>query len=305
MRARYYRYDGGLQDMLQLHLVVLAWGFTGVLGKLISLPAVEVVIWRTALASGGLAVLAWWLRAPLRLPFTTAARLVAVGMLVGLHWFLFFLSARVGNVSMCMAAMPTTMLWCTLLEPLANRGKRISRLELTMGAIMLGAVWLIYRVEFTHWLGFTIGLGSAMAGAMFAVLNKRLVTQHHFAVISCYQMMGASLAGLIGLPFVSTYTGALFHAPTAADIGWLLVLSMACTVGAYGAYMDVLQRVSVFTINVFYNLEPVYGIILAALIFGDRERMSGGFYLGAGIIITAVVTLPIWQRLRQRVSSGA
>jgi drug/metabolite transporter (DMT)-like permease len=291
----YKHYDATLRDWLQLHLVVIAWGFTSVLGKLMTLPAVEVVMLRTALAAGGLALLAMFMRVRLRLAPDVALRFLGNGMLVGAHWVLFFLSVQLANVSVCMASLPTTMLWCTLLEPLFDRRKRISKIELLMGMLMVGAVWLIFRVEFTHWRGFAAGLGAALAGAFFAVINKHQVAREHFAVISCYQMIGACVATLIALPFFAE-GGTLLHKPTMRDLLCLLVLSQVCTVGAYAAYMDVLRRLSVFTVNVAYNLEPVYGIVLAALIFGDTERMSGGFYLGTSIIIGAVIALPFLQR---------
>lgn len=291
------------RDWVQLHLVVLAWGFTAVLGKLLTLPPVEVVVWRTALATVGLVVVTRFMGATLRIPSAVVTKLLGIGLLIGAHWMLFFLSVRLSNVSVCMAAMPTTMLWCTLLEPLFEKGRRISRLELGMGALMVGAVWLIFRVEFTHWAGFAAGLAAAFAGAVFAVMNKVLVSRQHYAVVSCYEMAGAFIASLIALPFFAG-DSTWFHWPTGRDLLWLLVLSQVCTVGAYAAYMDVLRRMSVFNINVTYNLEPVYGIVLAALIFGDTEQMSGGFYLGAGIILAAVIALPVLQRARRRRRSG-
>lgn len=291
------------RDWLQLHLVILAWGFTAILGKLISLPPVEVVVWRTALATVGLAIFARMKGATLRIPAHVIVKLMGIGVLVGAHWMLFFLSVRLSNVSVCMAALPTIMLWCTLIEPLVERGRRISLLELGMGALMVGAVWLIFSVEFSHWAGFATGLAAAFTGAVFAVLNKVLVARQHYAVVSCYQMAGACVFSIVALPFFAD-KGTWLHWPSGDDILYLLVLSQVCTVGAYAAYMDVLRRMSVFTINVAYNLEPVYGIVLAALFFGNTEQMSAGFYIGAGIILAAVVTLPWLQRVRRRKRAG-
>ena len=289
-----------LRHWVQLHLVVLAWGCTGVLGKLISLPAVEVVIWRTGMASFGLAILARALGASLRVSGPTALRLLGSGLLVGLHWMLFFLSVQIGNVSMCMAALPTTMLWCTLLEPLLLPGHRLQKNELAVGSVMIGAVWLIYHVEFSHWLGFTAGLGAALVGALFAVINKRLVSRLHFAVISCYQMAGACMAGFLAWPFFAHLSGLSWQAPQGWDFFYLLILSLVCTVGAYAGYLDVLRHMSIFVINVAYNLEPVYGIVLAALLFGDTERMSAGFYAGATVIMGTVLVLPWLSRALSR-----
>lgn len=287
------------RDWAQVHLVVLAWGVTGVIGKLILLPATEVVVWRTALAVMGFAALAQWLGVSLRVAPAMMLRLLGIGMLVGAHWILFFLSARLSNVSVSMVALPTIMLWCALLEPLFDRNRRISKLELVTGLIMIGAVWLIFRAEFSRGLGFAVGLASAFVASLFIVMNKDLVVRHHFAVVSFYEMIGACMASILAVTLFAR-TPAAWHLPAANDFLWLFVLAMVCTVGAYGGYMDILSRMSVFTINVIYNLEPVYGIVLAALIFGSTELMSSGFYLGTAIIMGTVIVLPLLQRRLQR-----
>lgn len=174
-----------------------------------------------------------------------------------------------------------------------NGTRRWSKAELFTGLAMVGAVWIIYRFEFTHWLGFTVGLASAFLAALFGVLNKHLTARHSPVILCGYQMIGACAACVVLLPFLGTGKPAL---PSAQDLLWLLVLSQICTVGAYIGYLDVLRRVSVFTVNVVYNLEPVYGILLAALVFGETERMSGGFYLGASIIVASVIALPVLNR---------
>ncbi len=283
------------RDWVQVHLVVLAWGVTGVIGKLILLPSTEVVVWRTALAAMGFALLAQWLRISLRVTPAVMLRLIGIGLLVGVHWILFFLSARLSNVSVSMVALPTTLLWCALLEPVFDRNRRISKLEIVTGLIMLGAVWLIFRAEFSRGLGFAVGLAAAFAGSLFVVMNKEFVGRHHFAVVSFYEMIGACIAGLIAVPFFAG-AGAVWHLPGAGDFFWLFILSMICTVGAYGGYIDILSRMSVFTVNVLYNLEPVYGIVLAALVFGRAELMSTGFYIGTAIIVGTVIVTPLLQR---------
>ncbi len=287
-------HGGSARDYLQLNLVVLAWGFTAVLGKLIVIPAVEVTVWRTALAAAGLAIFARVRGIPLRVPPRAAMVFLGTGALVGWHWVLFFQSARLSTASVALAALPTGMLWCSLIEPLMNRTRRWSKAELLTGVLMVGAVWIIFRFEFTHWLGFTVGLASAFLAALFGVINKHL-TAHHSPVILCgYQMVGACVACALLLPFAGSGRLSL---PSGQDLLWLLVLSQVCTVGAYIGYLDVLRRVSVFTVNVVYNLEPVYGILLAALVFGEKERMSGGFYLGASIIVASVIALPVLNHL--------
>lgn len=282
------------RDYLQLHLVVLAWGLTAILGKLILLSPVDVVLWRTLLAALGFAVITRLLRHRLTISTRTAAAMLGVGILLGLHWILFFWSARLATASVCLAAMPTAMLWCTLIEPLIDGTRRWRLSELLVGMIMVGAVWLIYEFEFRYWLGFSVSIASAVFAAFFATFSKQQVAgAAHWSVIGAYQMTGAFIAALLCRPFLER--GLLPMLPDAASAFWVIVLALVCTVAAYAGFMDVLRRVSVFTVNVVYNMEPVYGILLAALVFGQAEFMSGGFYIGAAIIIAIVLTLP-WIR---------
>ncbi|MDH4452614.1 MAG: EamA family transporter [Verrucomicrobiota bacterium] len=282
------------RDYLQLHLVVLAWGLTAILGKLILLSPVDVVLWRTLLAALGFVVITRLLGHRLTISIRTAAAMLGVGILLGLHWILFFWSARLATASVCLAAMPTAVLWCTLIEPLIDGTRRWRLSELVVGMIMVGAVWLIYEFEFRYWLGFSVSIASAVFAAFFATFSKQQVAgAAHWSVIGAYQMTGAFIAALLCRPFLEQ--GLLPMLPDAASAFWVIVLALICTVAAYAGFMDVLRRVSVFTVNVVYNMEPVYGILLAALVFGQAEFMSGGFYIGAAIIIAIVLTLP-WIR---------
>ena len=286
-----------MRDYIQLHLVVLAWGFTAILGKRISLEPLDVTVWRTGLSALGFALVAWALRKNLRLPRGEALKLVAIGSIIGLHWVLFFLSARIGTASVCLAALPTGMLWASLIEPFIDGTRRWRLVELLMGLLMVAAVWLIYHVELRYWKGFTVALLAGLLAAIFAVLNKQVTHRYHFSVLSFYQMIGAFAAPLLVLPLISHRFIPAW--PSVPDFGWLLVLSMVCTVGGFGGYVDALRRVSVFTANMIYNMEPVYGIVLARLIFGAEEKMSAGFYLGASIIVGSVLLVPLMTPRKQ------
>ncbi len=290
-------YGGSLRDLTVLNLVVLAWGFTSILGKLISIPPVEVSVWRTGFAAMGLVFVCYFSGIRLGVSRRDALAFLGTGALIGWHWATFFLSARLSTASVCLAAMPTGMLWCSLIEPMVNRTRKWSKVELVTGLVTIGAVWIIYRFEFRHWLGFTVGLTSAFLAAIFGVMNKQLTTRHPPALMCCYQMIGACVSCLVLLPFLGVHSLSI---PNGRDWLWLLLLSQVCTVAAYVGYLDVLRRVSVFTVNVVYNLEPVYGIVLAAVIFGEKERMSGGFYLGASIIVASVVALPVMNHFAAR-----
>lgn len=281
-----------VRDYMLMHAVVAAWGFTAILGKWVTLPAVDVVIWRTGLAALIFAVLALR-RGGIWLSVSEAWQLSAVGAFLGLHWVLFFWSARLATASVCLAAMPTAMLWCSLIEPVINGSRRWRPLELLVGGVMLVAVGLIYEVEFKHWRGFTVAIVSAMLAAVFATLTKQQVSHRHWSVIGTFQMAGALVAASSCRPLLEgTGMPALPDAASAAGLFFLVII---CTVAAYAGFMKALRSMSVFAMNVIYNLEPVYGILLAMLILGRSELMSAGFYCGALIIIASVLLLP-WVR---------
>ncbi|MGI8603805.1 MAG: DMT family transporter [Verrucomicrobiales bacterium] len=285
-----------MRDHLKLHLVVLAWGFTAILGKLINLPAAEVVVWRTFFATLGLWGLAALLRVSVKVDWRIAVQLLATGFLIGGHWLLFFLAGKVSNATISVAGLPTTIVWCCLLERVLLPGKRLRWFEIGMGILMVGAVWLILRFEVRYSLGFILSLLSALVGSLFAVLNAQFAQRHHFSVISFYQMGGGCIASLCALPF---FEGVKW--PAWSDLGWLLVLALICTVYAYTAYVELLRRLSVFTINLVYNLEPLYGIVLAALILREHHDLSLHFYAGTSVILLSVMAYPFIQRREKAV----
>ena len=283
-----------MPPLLVLHLVILAWAFTAILGKLISLPSLDMVVWRTGLATVGFVAIAIAMRAPLRLAKRDAGILFGLGAILGLHWVLFFLSARLATASVSLAAMPTMLIWCTLMEPFVNGTRRWSRVEVILGMVIIAAVWMIYAVELNHWFGFTIGIVSALIASVYAIFNKQVVARYHFATLCAWQLGGACVAAWVLLPFVSGT--ALPAMPGAHDLGWIVLFAIGCTVLPYAAFVYVMKRMSVFTVNVVYNLEPLYGMALATLIFGVKEQMTPGFYAGAAIIIASVLAVPWLQR---------
>lgn len=284
-----------------MHLVTLAWGLTAVLGKLITLEPVDLVIWRTVLAVPGFALLALVFGSGLWLPRRQVAMLLAAGALLGLHWVLFFASARLATASVSLAALPTAMLWCSLIEPWLDGSRRWRPVELGVGLVIVVAVWIMYQVEFQHGLGLTLGLAAALVAALFVIVNKHACGRAHPFTKGAWQMTGALITSLVAALLLLGDVPAL---PASADWPWLLLLSAICTVGAYAAYMVALARLSIFSTNLIYNLEPVYGILLAMLVFGAEEKMSAGFYLGAGLILSSVILAP-WLKERFGGNAGS
>ena len=288
------------RDFLKLHFIILLWGFTAVLGHLIDLPAVELVAWRTGIAA---VVLFLILRHHAKVPRRDAIIFIATGTLIGVHWITFFLAVKVANVSICMVGMATISLWTALLEPLMIRGRRLSHIDVVFGTIVIGAVYFIFRSEFQHSVGFLIAIGSAIAATIFSIINGTFAKRFGHRTIAFYEMIGACIFCVICLPFSGILTAPDQSANDgfgSLDLIWLLILAIVCTVYAYSEYVELLKRLSVFTVNFANNLEPVYGIVLGALILKDYKQLSLGFYIGSLMILATVIAYPLFKRYLRR-----
>ena len=294
------------RHFLELHFIVFLWGFTAILGKLITIPAVELVFYRTLAATAALAVILYVKKIGFRLGWRTTLQIMGVGVLICAHWILFFASARVSSVAICLAGLSTVSLWTALLEPLFT-SKKLQALEVLMSLLIIAGLYLIFRFEIDHLLGILMAVGSALLGALFTIINARLVRVHRALVISYYEMAGACLGTLVFFPLYATWltdTGQLALGLTAWDSVWLLLLALVCTVYPFTASVHLMQRISAFTVNLSVNLEPVYGIVLALIFFKDTERMSAGFYVGAAIILGSVFAHSLIERYLARRRPG-
>ncbi|MFN4146827.1 MAG: DMT family transporter [Runella sp.] len=284
-------------DYLHLHFLVLIWGFTAILGKLISpeLSRVSLTFFRTLLAAAGLAVVLWLWKEWKKVPFRSRIQMLGVGVLMGLHWLTFFASAHVSSASVCLAGMSTTSLWTSLLEPLANR-RRVQALEVFLSLVVMVGLYLIFRFQFDQAWGLLLALISAFLAAIFTISNSRFVKNYPPLLINFYEMAGANLGMLVGLIGIGLWQGLSRPQllPTTTDWLWLLILALVCTVYAYSAGIALLRKVSPFTFNLTVNLEPVYGIGLAYWLLG--EQMSSGFYVGTLVILMAVLAYPMLKK---------
>ncbi|GAB2547080.1 DMT family transporter [Rufibacter soli] len=290
------------KDYLELHFIILLWGFTAILGKLISIPAVELVLYRTILAALALAVVIRFRGGSFKIGRQNIVKIVGVGFMIAAHWILFFASARVSSVSICLAGMSTASLWTSLLEPMFTK-KKIKPHEVGLAILIIIGLYIIFRFEFDHVVGISMALGSAFLAACFTIINSNLTKTHAPATITCYEMAGAFLATALFLPFYRTWmteTGTLHLAVNWWDVLWIMILALVCTVYAYTGAVRLMQKFSAYTMNLTVNMEPVYGIILAWFIFKEGEKMSAGFYYGASIILFSVFLHPILEAVRNR-----
>ncbi len=279
----------------KLHFLVILWGFTAILGLLIKLSFIEVVFYRTLFSFLALVVVLQVGKVGFALPPREIAKLVLTGMIIALHWLLFFGAARYANASVSLIGLSTTTLWTAFLEPLVHK-RRISIVELFFGLAVIGGLYIIYSDAFTYGLGLLMSLGSALLAAVFSVLNFGFVRRHSPVSITFYEMIGAWLGTLPFLWLLAEPGQDLLRLPSLADAGYLLILALVCTVYANSEATRLLRQFSAFASNLVINMEPVYGILLALLIFGRSEKMNASFYIGAAVIITVVFLYPVVLR---------
>lgn len=289
----------------RLHFVVVIFTATAFLGQWISLPAPAVVAWRTGLAALGAAAAARLAsRRGLLPPPRTAAALVGIGAIAGLHWICFFAAARLATVSMCLAGMATTSLFTALVEPLLER-RPVRPREVGLGCVVAAGILLVAGFERGRLVGLGVALLGALLAAIFPVLNRRIVRAEGEGwparpmVMVAWEMLGACLAALCVMPLLPGQAGwsGLF-AWQGRDWLWLLILAWVCTVWAYALHIEILRHVSAFAANLATNLEPVYGILAAAWLLGEHRDLHPGFYAGAATVVAANIVWPLLARRR-------
>ena len=288
-----------MRDYLQLHGLIVLWGITSIIGRWISLPSLELVFYRTALAAAALGVIAVWRKQSLRVTRKDALVLMANGSVIALHWIMFFLAAKISSASICLAGLATCTLWTALLQPLFFRTFKWYGHQIVLGIVMASALTIIFHYQPTASVGLAVALVSAFFATVFSLFNALLIRRHHYLVMTFYELAGAALfCAMLAPVYVYRFseTGTFAIPTTANDWTWLLVLSLVCTVLAFTGYVELLNRMDVFTINLAANLEPVYGMILAAALDGDWLKLSAGFYGGSLLILTTILAYPWFER---------
>ncbi len=288
-------------DYLRLHFVVWIWGFTAILGALITIPAVEIVFYRTLIASVALFIILLVGKRPMKLPVRAFLPIFLTGLVIAAHWILFFAAARVANVSVCLAGMATCSLWTSLLEPVINR-RKVRLFEVVLGFLGFVGLYVIFQFDFQYKWGIMMAVASAFLGALFTVFNGKFIRKHNAYTITLYEMAGACLGVLLFFPFYSHFMteNGLQLLGIPMDWVYLLILSLVCTVFAFSESVTLMKRLSAFVVNLTVNLEPVYGIMLALLIFPEKEVMPANFYVGTGIILMSVLIYPVINRYYRR-----
>jgi drug/metabolite transporter (DMT)-like permease len=276
-----------LKSYLHLHLIVFIWGFTAILGALITLDALPLVWFRMLFAVGFIAVYLVFKKIRLRISIKTALQFLFAGLIIALHWFTFFKAIKISNISLTLACLSTGAFFTSLLEPIFY-GKKIVWYEVFFGLLVVFGLYIIFNVEGNYFYGMLIALSSAFLSALFAVINSKFVKEHDPIVISFYELSGGVVFFTFLLLFSHSFSTTFFSL-SAKDLMYLMILSSICTAYAFIASTSIMKFLSPYTVMLTINLEPIYGIILAVLVFKEKERMCFEFYIGAIIILLTVL----------------
>lgn len=279
-----------LLDYVKIHFIVILYAFTAILGNATHANALSIVFFRCLIAALGLAGILFFSKQSFRVSSRVLSAWVLNGVFISLHWLLFFGAAKVSTVAMCLAGLSTQTCWTSIMEPIAKKQK-IAWVEVGLGLLVVVALWIIFSVQQAQWLGLLMGIGSGFFGALFSVINGRYTHTHDPKLITVYEMAAAGvMTGLVWL--YGLQEGGIGYIPLGWDWLWIAILAVVCTVYAYTETIHLYKVFSVFSVNLVITLEPVYGILLAVFIFGQKEVMQPGFYWGTGLLVLTVMAQP-------------
>ncbi|HCY96827.1 EamA family transporter [uncultured Polaribacter sp.] len=279
--------ENKFKNYVLLHFIVFIWGFTAILGALISIEAIPLVWYRMLLATVFIALYFLWKKKTFKVDRLGVFKFFLTGIIIALHWVFFFMAIKESNVSVALVMMSTGAFFTSLIEPIFFK-RKINVLEVFLGLLVIGGLYIIFNFESQYVLGIIYALIASFLGAVFSVLNGVFIKKYTASTISFYQL-------LFGVVFITAYlllTNSFsldFFQISAQDWMYLVILSSICTAYAFIASVQVMKYLSPYTVMLTINLEPIYAIILALFIFGEEEQMSSTFYLGAFVVLLVVL----------------
>ena len=284
---------------LQIHFCVLLWGFTAIFGRLITLPALALVLWRMLIVVAVLALLPSVWRSLRAMPLRLIAAYAGIGLLVALHWLTFYAAIKLANASVGATCMAVGPVFLAIVEPLIARSRFDPR-ELVLGLLVIpGVVLVVGGVPQTMQLGLAIGIVSALLVALFSALNKRLVEHADPLTVTGIEL-GAGAMLLVALAPFLPHDGPMFPLPDLHDGLLLLALAIGCTLLPYSLALKALRQLSAYSVQLATNLEPVYAILLAIPLLGEQRELSPSFYAGVAVILLSVLVHPLVARKARR-----
>ena len=280
-----------------LHFIVFIWGWTAILGKAISISALPLVWHRIWIALTGIAGYLLYTKVQWKITFKDLLKFGGVGILIAIHWLCFYGSIKVSNVSVTLACFSCGTIFTAIAEPILYK-RKIDWVEIMFGLIVIAAISLIFTVDTKYTLGIILSICAALISSIFSVFNGLLIKDHDARVISFYEMLTAFIFLTVYMFFKSDLNYQLISL-SSIDLIYLLLLGLICTAYTFIVSVDIMKEISPYTISLTVTLESIYGIILAYFIFGADERMNFQFYIGTGIILSALIANAIVKKYRR------
>ena len=277
-----------LKSYLNLHLIVFIWGFTAILGALISINPEAIVWYRMLFAAVFLVFYLLYTKHSFRISIKVFFQLTFVGLLIAIHWIFFFKAIQVSNIAVTLSIFSLGAFFTSLLEPLFYK-RKVLWYEVFFGLIIIAGLALILQFEINYLEGILYALAAVILGVLFTLINGKLIEKQEPAIISFYEFISGTCFISVYFLFENEFTIDFFTL-SAKDWILILILSSVCTAYAFTAAVKVMRKLSPYTVMLTTNLEPVYGIILAYYIIGGKEKMSTEFYIGAVIIMITVIS---------------
>ncbi len=287
-----------LRSYLHFHVIVFIWGFTAVLGALISIGAVALVWYRMLLASLVIFGYIKYMGISMKVKKKTALGFIIAGIVIAMHWLTFFGAIKIANVSITLAIMSSGAFFTSILEPIFYK-RKVIWYEIFFGLLVICGLYLIFEVETRYTEGIIVALISAFLSSVFTLINGKFAQTYRPSVISVYELSAGVGFVTLYLLFSGGFNSDFFQLP-AMDWFYILILATICTAYAFIASVKVMKHLSPYTIMLTVNMEPVYGILLAFVILGNVEQMNTGFYYGALLILSTVVLNGIFKTRRRR-----
>lgn len=285
---------------LQMHISILLWGFTGIFGKAIGMNAIMIVWYRMIISAVALIPFMIKHKQFILPDRKRLASIIITGFVVCLHWITFYASIKASNVSIALSCFASVSLFSALLEPLFYR-KKIDKQNIILALFVLVGIYIIFAFQQLYAMGIILALISALLGALFTILNKIFVSNDEPAPVTFIELISGFVFLSVLLPLILPAFNLSFQIPSKIDWVWLLLLSVVCTSVAFTLSLEALKKVSAFTMNLSVNLEPLYSIVLAIILFKENELLNNGFYIGAVIVISSVFIHSLMQyRVRDK-----
>ena len=270
-----------------MHIAVLLAGFTAILGKLIDLNEGVLVIYRMSISALVLGLILVFTRSFERINFSSVIKTFGVGAIVAMHWVTFYGSIKYSNVSVSVTCLSAIGFFTSFFEPLIKR-RKVDPVEVLLGLFAIAGIYLIFNFYPEYKTGIIFGVISAMLASLFPIYNKDLLKKFSPKAVTFYEMLGGFICLCFIVPVYLNFFPANYFIPTMTDLFWLLVLAIFCTVLSFILSLNALKYISPFTTNLSYNLEPVYSIILAFILFKENKFLGKGFYFGFTLILLAI-----------------